>query len=252
MTGSTHGIITRADDAGLTRSTNDAIVDVHRNGYLRNVSVQAVAPQLTHAAAVLAGLPNVCVGLHVTLTCEWRSIRWKPLSEAGRVPALLADDGTMLPSLPALQARNVPPEQAVCEAETQLQRLRDVGLKPAYIDFHMGVSQISPTFDEAMADWIASTGLIHGDAVEHLPLAEGSGKGLVADTLDAVATMPAGRYRIVRHPILPTQASNAMRLMDDPDHDVVQRRVEEGDSLKDEAIARLAERRGIKWLRYDD
>lgn len=71
--------ITRADDAGSSRSANRAIAQVVDGGFVRNVSLMACGPAIEDAAQLLAHRKDVCFGMHTTLNAEWDKVKWRPL-----------------------------------------------------------------------------------------------------------------------------------------------------------------------------
>ncbi len=146
----------RGDDAGSCISANEAIAEAARFGVLRNVSVMACGPALTHAAERLRGL-DICVGLHVTLSSEWERVKWGPVADD--VPDLVEPDGSFTAEPGALNRRGFNLGQAMVEVRAQLDRLREVGLPAAYLDEHMGVGWL-PGFRDALIQFCREEGLL--------------------------------------------------------------------------------------------
>lgn len=61
-------LVTRADDAGSSRSANRAIHQTATQGIARNISLMACGPQIEDAAKSLCDLDGVDFGLHVCLS----------------------------------------------------------------------------------------------------------------------------------------------------------------------------------------
>src|SRR5205814_68985 len=99
-------VIFHADDFGLTRAVNAGIVEAHARGLLRSTSLMPSAAAAEDAAALARSVPDLDVGLHVTLVEE------RPLLPADRLPGPVAGgrfwarDGT---GVAALAGRRVPP-----------------------------------------------------------------------------------------------------------------------------------------------
>jgi hopanoid biosynthesis associated protein HpnK len=56
-----------ADDFGMSPSLNNAVALAHRFGLLRNTSLMPAATAFDHAIALSRSLPNLCLGVHLTL-----------------------------------------------------------------------------------------------------------------------------------------------------------------------------------------
>ena len=84
-----------------------------------------------------ARLPELDLGLHLTLTSETTRMRWRPTSTTSRASGLIDDDGYMWPRVPALRS-NASPEAVEEELETQIAAARDAGIRITHLDHHMG------------------------------------------------------------------------------------------------------------------
>ncbi|AZI21200.1 ChbG/HpnK family deacetylase [Chryseobacterium taklimakanense] len=64
-------LIINADDLGLTRGINKAILHAHHNGFLSHASIIAGAEWYQHAIEeVVKKSPELKIGVHLNLTCE--------------------------------------------------------------------------------------------------------------------------------------------------------------------------------------
>lgn len=77
------------------------------------------------------------IGLHLTLTSEWKTYRWGPVSDLGEVPGLLDDEGKLWRSVREV-VMNATPEEVEKEIRAQIERALALGLQPGHIDTHMG------------------------------------------------------------------------------------------------------------------
>lgn len=193
-------LVTRADDAGNTRSANEAIREAFEAGILRNTSVMAPCPAFEHAAELLGGHDGLCIGVHVTLTSEWDHPRWGPVLPPGEVPSLVDDDGCLLPSPQALEERGADADEMAAEVRAQLARVRDAGFEVAYLDDHMN-SRVVPGFEDRLLDIAESEGLIDGrTAVSRLPEVDVTAPGYPQRLLGRLNLADPGTYLVVGHP----------------------------------------------------
>ena len=60
-------VIFTADDFGLADALNGAVVLAHRQGLLTGASLMAAGPRTREALSLARGLPDLCLGVHLTL-----------------------------------------------------------------------------------------------------------------------------------------------------------------------------------------
>jgi predicted glycoside hydrolase/deacetylase ChbG (UPF0249 family) len=126
-------VIFHADDFGLTRAVNAGILETHARGLLRSASLMPGAEAAEDAAALARSVPDLDVGLHVTLVEE------RPVLPADRVPSLVAD-GRFWPSHAAVFARYATGRWSVAEAAAEVaaqwERLAALGIRASHCDGH--------------------------------------------------------------------------------------------------------------------
>ena len=197
-------LVTRADDAGSSRSANRAIREACVAGLARNVSLMAPCPHIADAAAVLRDLPGVCFGMHVTLNCEWEVPRWGPLSPASAVPSLVEADGSFTRFPVHLHERNAAVDEMMVEVAAQLAHLRALGFRLSYLDQHMGVGWVCG-LGERLSAFAAREGLIDADRVVRglpeapTPASPGADQH-VDDLIARLAASPPGTFMALGHP----------------------------------------------------
>jgi chitin disaccharide deacetylase len=86
------------------------------------------------------------LGVHLTLTSEWRHYRWRPLSTTSRASGLIDDDGYFWRDVASLRAHLVP-EAAEAELRAQIERAVAAGLRPTHIDAHMAAAMLPELLD---------------------------------------------------------------------------------------------------------
>jgi predicted glycoside hydrolase/deacetylase ChbG (UPF0249 family) len=89
-------LIVRGDDMGSSQSSNPAHIDCYTNGVMRTVELMAVGPWFPEAARLLRENPGLDVGLHLALTSEWDTVKWRPLTTA---PSLVEEGGWFFPMI---------------------------------------------------------------------------------------------------------------------------------------------------------
>src|ERR1700743_1236200 len=86
-------LLIRLDDIGMNHSVNMAAKKVAETGMPVSVSLQFACPWYQEAVDILKKYPNVCIGVHLTLTNEWKGYRWGPVLGRSAVPSLVDSNG---------------------------------------------------------------------------------------------------------------------------------------------------------------
>lgn len=89
-------LIVRGDDMGAAHSINEAIVKCHREGIQSSIEVIVPSPWFPEAVQMLKDLPDADVGVHLALSSEWDTIKWRPISDC---PSLRDADGFFFPMI---------------------------------------------------------------------------------------------------------------------------------------------------------
>jgi predicted glycoside hydrolase/deacetylase ChbG (UPF0249 family) len=147
-------LLIRCDDAGLSHAVNQAFQQLAETGFPFSASVMTVGPWFAEAAQTLKQYPNVSIGVHLTLNAEWKELRWGPVL-GNTVPSLVDSLGYFFPSRAALMAHDPKLAEVERELRAQIERALAAGLKPDYIDYHMGAAVGTPelrTIVERLAD----------------------------------------------------------------------------------------------------
>lgn len=137
-------VLLRFDDIGMNHAVNTAIDEVGKTGIPFSASVMFACPWYQEAVEVLKKYPNVAVGVHLTLTAEWKNYRWGPVLGQSAVPSLVDSLGYFLPSTTAFQKNKYKLEEVERELSAQIERAISSGLQISYIDPHMGIALSTP------------------------------------------------------------------------------------------------------------
>jgi hypothetical protein len=87
------------------------------------------------------------LGLHLTLTSEWKYLRWRPVAPPDKVPGLLDEQGFMWKS-ERQTAMKATPQEIETELRAQIDRALAFGIKPTHLDTHMGTLYTRKDFFE--------------------------------------------------------------------------------------------------------
>jgi len=130
-------LIIHADDLAVAHSEDAASFDALDNHAATSASIMVPCPWLTEVAAYAKAHPDADLGLHLTLTAEWKTDRWGPIESKDKVPSLLDPDGYLWPEVaPAIQ--HIKADEAEREIRAQVEHAIAMGIHPTHLDSHMG------------------------------------------------------------------------------------------------------------------
>lgn len=127
-------LIVHGDDLGMAQSVNAATFKALETGLVSSGSIMVPTPWFPEVAAYARQHPEADLGLHLTLTSEWKALRWAPLL---RLPSLIDASGYLYPTESEAAAR-IRPKDAEAEIRAQIERARAAGIRPTHLDSHMG------------------------------------------------------------------------------------------------------------------
>ena len=153
-------LILHADDLGMCQAANQAAAEAFARGVLNSGSAMVPCPwfpALADACARDGGKPDV--GVHLTLTSEWREYRWGPVLPLGEVPGLVDPHGFLWPEV-AQVVEHATAAEVEAEIRAQVARARHFGLEPTHLDGHMGTVFARPDYLEAYVRVAAELGIV--------------------------------------------------------------------------------------------
>ena len=136
-------LIVHADDLAVAHSVDAASFDALDKNAVTSASIMVPCPWLTEVAAYAKNHPNADLGLHLTLTSEWKIYRWGPVESKDKVPSLLDPAGYLWPEV-APAVRSIKPEEAEREIRAQIEHAIAAGIHPTHLDTHMGTLLATP------------------------------------------------------------------------------------------------------------
>ena len=137
--------IFNADDFGISKGVNAAIVKAHREGILNSASLMINQKYADEAVKLAKEMPELEIGLHVNLTNEY------PAAPAQKIPLLVDEHGKLkngfvnLLLLSFLKPRQLR-QQAETEMREQIVKYLATGLPLQHLDSHRHVHMIPQIF----------------------------------------------------------------------------------------------------------
>ena len=114
-------LIIHADDLAVAHSEDAASFDALEKRAATSASIMVPCPWLTEVAEYAKAHPDADLGLHLTLTSEWKTYRWGPVASKDQVPSLLDSSGYLWPdSAPAKQ--HIKADEAEREIRAQIEK----------------------------------------------------------------------------------------------------------------------------------
>ena len=141
-------VIFHADDIGMCYEANQAAQQALAKGEYRSASCMVPCPWFNEMAAWCVANPQHDVGLHLTLTSEWKYYRWGPVASRDKVGGLLDPFGCFFHDVRSV-AQSAKAEEVATEIRAQLARARKLGMQPSHIDTHMGTVYARPDYTVA-------------------------------------------------------------------------------------------------------
>ncbi len=133
--------IFHADDIGMCYGTIVAFHKLSQLGTITCGSVMVPCPWFAEVVEMAKKNPGLDLGVHLTLTSEWTTFRWAPISTISRSSGLIDETGYFWRRLPMLAA-NVVVEAAEAEMRAQIDRAMAAGIDVTHLDTHMGAAML--------------------------------------------------------------------------------------------------------------
>src|SRR5258705_865814 len=92
-------VIIHADDLGVSHSENAASTAALEKGSVSSASIMVPCPWFPEIAAYAESHPAADLGLHITLTSEWKYYKWGPVTAKEKVPGLINKNGFLYSSV---------------------------------------------------------------------------------------------------------------------------------------------------------
>ncbi|HEU4712111.1 MAG TPA: polysaccharide deacetylase family protein [Pyrinomonadaceae bacterium] len=130
-------LIVHADDLGMSHSVNIATIKAFESGLVNSGSIMVPCPWFSEIATYARANPQADLGLHLTLTSEWTTFKWGPVTSKDRVSSLLDKNGYFYLTESEAAAK-ADPKEVETEIRAQIERAKAFGIQPTHLDSHMG------------------------------------------------------------------------------------------------------------------
>jgi hypothetical protein len=153
-------LIVRVDDMGSTHSANVANLKCIEAGIIQDIQLMVVGPWFPEAVRMLQDHTEIEVGLHFTITSEWETIKWRPLTQC---PGLKDADGYFFPMMNpnpnykglSVAENNWKLDEIEQELRAQIELCRKYIPRVNNITMHMGMPQKGAKEIEEMLNRVA-------------------------------------------------------------------------------------------------
>ncbi len=130
-------LIIHADDLGVSHAQNKGSFESMTRGVVNSGSIMMPCPWVAEVVEFYKEHPDSDLGLHLTLTNEWKKLRWSSVAPNDQVSSILNEDGFMYPDCLEF-GKHAKLEDVEKELRAQIDKSLALGLKPTHLDAHMG------------------------------------------------------------------------------------------------------------------
>lgn len=130
-------LLLHIDDAGMCPEANAATENYIENGHLQSAAVMMPCPNAESIINWANSHPSADIGVHLTLTSEWKNYRWGPVSDPSGIPGLVDPSGKFYHEV-AEVVTHASAKEVETEIRAQIEKAIELGHRPTHIDTHMG------------------------------------------------------------------------------------------------------------------
>jgi chitin disaccharide deacetylase len=207
-------MLLHVDDIGMCNASMEGYRDLYDFGLISCGSVMVPCPYFLSAAAFAKENPDADLGIHATLTSEWKTYRWKPLSTINPASGLIDAEGYFPHTSEEVQEK-CDPQATMRELKIQILWAIRAGMKPTHMDTHMGA-----VLHPKLLQTYAQVGFANRLPVMALRLDEA---GWRAGGADAETAMAAARFvEELEEAGMPLEDNLAFARLDEPDDKIGQ------------------------------
>jgi predicted glycoside hydrolase/deacetylase ChbG (UPF0249 family) len=143
-------LILNADDFGMCHDQNEGVMTGLKDGVFTSSTILVTCPWFEEAAAFARSNPTADLGVHLTLTAEWDSYKWGPVSARHAVPSLVDERGYLWQTV-AQVYEHARLDEAETELRAQIEKAVAAGIDVTHLDSHMGTLQLRADYHEIYA-----------------------------------------------------------------------------------------------------
>lgn len=130
-------ILLHCDDAGMCDEANKAVINYFTTGDVRSAAVMVPCPYAMELVKWAKSNGSPDIGVHLTLTSEWKTYRWGTVAPSDKVKGLTDNTGMMWHDVPDV-VTHATAEEVETEVRAQIDKVINAGFRPTHIDTHMG------------------------------------------------------------------------------------------------------------------
>jgi predicted glycoside hydrolase/deacetylase ChbG (UPF0249 family) len=138
-------VIIHTDDIGMCQASLAAFADLVEFGLISSGATMVPCPWFPQVAAYCRTHPrdfaarqaSVDLGVHLTLTCEWDTYRWGPISTRAPASGMIDEEGYFYRQSEPVQEHGDPATVQI-ELLAQVERALKAGIDVTHVDTHMG------------------------------------------------------------------------------------------------------------------
>ena len=143
-------VILHTDDIGMCHASVQAFIELREFGLISSGATMVPCSWFPQVAEYCRLHKDVDMGVHLTLTSEWNTYRWAPISTADVESGLIDTEGYFYRSSEDAQQYG-DPQAAQTELFAQVDRAKKSGISITHLDTHM-ITVAHPKF---VRDYIA-------------------------------------------------------------------------------------------------
>lgn len=141
-------LLLHMDDIGMCPEANAAAERYINHKDLLSAAVMMPCPNAADFITWAKKHPVPDIGLHLTLTSEWETYRWRSVTDPAKVPGLIDPDGKLWHEVPDV-VMHASAAEVETEIRAQIEKCLALGYRPTHIDTHMGTLYGSAAYAKA-------------------------------------------------------------------------------------------------------
>ena len=114
----------------------------YKNNAINSGAAMIPSPWIKEVAEFHKEYPKYDIGIHLTLTAEWKNYKWGGISSSNEIPSLLNEYNEFYDNTSDVNI-NANPEEVRKELQAQIDYARSLGINPSHIDSHMGAIAVN-------------------------------------------------------------------------------------------------------------
>ena len=136
-------LIIHADDLGLCESVNSATFESFQSGSISSASVMMTTKEINEVVSFLESNKNYDMGIHLTVTSEWKYHKWGGVLNKNDIPSILNSKNHLYWNKRKF-TKNGKLDEIRKELQAQIDLGISMGINPSHIDSHEGALFFDP------------------------------------------------------------------------------------------------------------